>query len=153
MPTRKQAKAADGDLILKLYELRREGEMRKARDFMMDKFWPDSLDDIMRIVQAFGTDENRYMRQVFGYWDMACSLVLRGALNEDLFFDCSSEMYPLFAKVRPFIKAFREKVEAPDAFRNIERVVMNTQQSRQRLEHFEKRLARWKELVASQTKQ
>lgn len=143
----KKPTAADADLILKLYDLRREPEMRKARDWMFAKFWPESFEDMMRMVQGFGSDPNRYMRQVFGYWDMACVLVLRGALDEDLFFDCSTEMYPLFAKVRPFLKELRETLDSPDAFQNIEKVVMSTEQSRNRLARVEKRLARFKQVA------
>ena len=78
-----QATPADAELILKLYDLRREPVMREARKYVFD-FAPQSIDDVMAVLGDFSSKENAYMRQVFGYWGMAASLVLRGALNEDL---------------------------------------------------------------------
>ena len=147
MAARKKATAADAEIILRLYELRRDPEMRKARDTMFSSFWPESVDDILAISRAYGTDMNRYLRQVVGYWDMACSLVLSGALNEELFFNCNHEMYPLFAKVHRFVEDFRKATGAPEAFRNIEKVIMNTRASRERLARVEDRLARFKEFA------
>ncbi len=141
------ANASDAEIILKLYDLRREPEMRKARDTVFTEFWPESADDLLRITRSYGTDLNRYIRMVFGYWDMACSLVLHGALDEKLFFDCSHEMYPLFAKVRPFTKDFREATNSPEAFMNLEKLIMNSEQGRARLARVEEMLARFKELA------
>ncbi len=149
MAGNKKASASDAEIILRLYELRRDPEMRKARDTMFSSFWPESVEDILAVSRAYGTDMNRYLRQVVGYWDMACSLVLSGALNEDLFFQCSQEMYPLFAKVHRFVPAFREATGAPDAFLNIQKVALHTRQSRERLARVEKRLARFKEFATN----
>ena len=148
IPAPEKATATDAELILKLYELRRDPEMRKARDAMFTNFWPESAEAFLEVARAYGTDLNRYLRQVFGYWDMACSLVLHGALDEDLFFDCSNEMYPLFAKVHPFTREFREATGSPDAFLNMEKLIMSTEQSRERLARVEARLERFKELSA-----
>ncbi len=145
MATAKKSKSADAEIILKLYDLRREPEMRKARDTVFSEFWPESVDDMLTVTRAFGTDLNRYVRQVFGYWDMACSLVLHGALDEDLFFDCSHEMYPLFAKVHRFANEFREAANSPEAFANIEKLIMNNERSRTRLTRVEEMLGRFKE--------
>ncbi len=141
------ATAADADIILRLYDLRREPEMRKARDTVFTEFWPDSVEELLAATRAYGTDLNRYIRQVFGYWEMACSLVVSGALNEDLFFACSHEMYPLFAKVHRFVGEFREATNSPDAFANIERLIMNSEKSRARLARVEEMLGRFKELA------
>ncbi len=147
MPTRKKATAADAELILKLYDLRRDPELRKARDWSFANFWPESVEDVLRVTRAFGTDGNRYLRMVFGYWEMACALALSGALNEDLFFQCNHELYPVFAKVWPFLKGFREATGSPDAFVNIEKLITNTKASRERLARVEERLARFKEFA------
>ncbi len=145
MPTPQKATAADAEIILKLYELRREPEMRKARDTIFAQFWPESVEDFLAVTRAYGTDLNRYLRQVFTYWDMACSLVVCGALNEELFFNCNHEMYPLFAKVHRFVEQFREATGSPEAFLSMEKVIMNTPQSRERLAKVEERLERFKE--------
>ena len=91
----KKPTAADAQLILQLYDLRREAEMRKARNWWVTGFWPQSADDFMKIAWAMGTQENNWLRQVGGYWSMAAAFVLQGALNEDLFIQpaVSGEMF------------------------------------------------------------
>jgi len=66
----KKATAADAELILKLYELRREPEMRKARNWWMNEFWPESADDFITIAMSFPSQENQWMRQAATYWEM-----------------------------------------------------------------------------------
>jgi len=111
----KKATAHDAHLILKLYDLRREGEMRKARHWLTAEFWPQSADEFIKVVNSFPSQENAWLRQVGGYWDMAASLVVHGALNEELFLQpgCCGEMFFIFAKVHPFLKEFREKTNNP----------------------------------------
>jgi len=125
---------------MKLYDLRREAEMRKARHFMTVEFWPQSADDIVKLAQAFPNQENAWMRQVGGYWDMASSLVLHGAVNEELFLQpgISGEMFFIFAKVRPFLKEVRQKLNNPDVFANIEKVATGSKLARERLERVSK---------------
>ena len=132
----KKATAHDADLILKLYDLRREAEMRKARNWYMIEFWPQSADDILKVANAFPSQENAWMRQVGGYWDMAASLVLQGALHEELFLQpgISGEMFFIFAKVYPFLKEVRQKMNSPEAFANIEKVATGSTTARKRLE-------------------
>src|SRR5208283_2251102 len=118
----KKPTAADAQLILQLYDLRREAEMRKARNWWFVGFWPQSADDFMKIAFTPGSQENNWLRQVTGYWSMAASFVLHGALNEELFIQpaVSGEMFIVFAKVHPFLKELRENA-APEAvpFREI----------------------------------
>jgi hypothetical protein len=78
----KKASAEDARIIMQLYDLRREAEMRKARAWYAG-WWPRSADDVLQVLNAFGTPENAWFRQVNGYWDMAASFVLRGAVNEE----------------------------------------------------------------------
>jgi hypothetical protein len=127
--------AADAQLILKLYDLRREPEMRKARSWWLVTFWPMTADDIIKVASALGTDENAWFRQVTGYWDMAASFVNRGILNADLFLEggSSGEMVFLFAKIQPILKETREKMKAPTLFRNVEKVIMGSKSGQERL--------------------
>ncbi len=81
----KKATAHDAGVILQLYDLRREAEMRKARHWFVVDFWPQSADEILKIASALGTQENNWLRQVGSYWDMAAALVLQGAVHEELF--------------------------------------------------------------------
>ncbi len=130
------ATPADAEVILRLYELRRENEMRKARNFIMADFWPENVNDVLRIARAYPSPENAWFRQVTTYWDMAAALVLRGALHEELFFDCSGEMYVVFAKLRPYLNELREKL--PKSLVHVEKLVMKTAEGRARLERLEK---------------
>jgi hypothetical protein len=131
----KKATGQDGQLVLELYDLRREAEMRKARNWFTTEFWPQSADDIIKVAQAFPSQENAWMRQVGGYWDMAASLVLQGALHEELFLQpgISGEMFFIFAKVYPFLKEVRQKLNSPEAFINIEKVATGSKTGRKRL--------------------
>ena len=132
----KKATTHDAELILKLYDLRREAEMRKARHWFTVEFWPRSADELIKVVNSFPSQENAWARQVGGYWDMAASFVLQGALNEELFLQpgCCGEMFFIFAKIYPFLKEFREKTNNPDAFANIEKVATGSKGARKRLE-------------------
>lgn len=119
---RSKATAADAELILKLYDLRREEKMREARDYIGLEFWPQSVEDIMAVATAAGTDQNRYFRQVLGYWDMAASLVSHGALNGDLYQACAGEMFFIYAKFRPHLQKVRKELGQPTFLQNVEEV-------------------------------
>jgi hypothetical protein len=138
----KNATAHDAQLIMKLYDLRREAEMRKARHWFTTDFWPQDADEFLKVANSFPSQENAWLRQVGGYWDMAASFVLQGALNEELFLQpgCSGEMFFIFAKVYPYLKEFREKTNNPDAFGNIEKVATRSKTARKRLERVSKNI-------------
>jgi hypothetical protein len=138
----KKATATDAQLIMQLYDLRREPEMRKARSWWLGEFWPQSADDVMKVAWAMGTQENNWLRQVGGYWSMAAAFVLQGALNEELFIQpsVSGEMFLVFAKVQPFLKELREKMGDPQVFGNIEKVITGSKFGRERLKLTLKRL-------------
>jgi hypothetical protein len=138
----KKPSASDAQLILQLYDLRREAEMRKARHWWLTQFWPRNADDFMNVAMAMGSQENNWLRQVGGYWGIAASLVLQGALNEELFLRpaFSGEMFFLFAKVHPFLKELREKLGDPEAFGDIEKAITRTKWGRERLKFIVKRV-------------
>lgn len=147
----KKATAQDAQVVMQLYDLRREAEIRKARNWWTAEFWPHSAEDILKVVNAFPSQENAWLRQVGGYWDMAASLVLSGAVNEELFLSpgISGEMFFIFAKVQPFLQEIREKMNNPDLFKNIETVATRTKLARTRLERVSKNVeARRKAMAA-----
>lgn len=145
----KKASTSDAQLILQLYDLRREAEMRKARAWWAATFWPQSAADIARVSNSFGAPENAWFRQVIGYWEMTASLVLHGALNEDLFFDTGGEMWFILAKVHPYLKQHREKNSAPEMFKHAEKLAMRTKQGRDRLQRLIKRVEAWRQSMAA----
>ena len=138
----KKATATDAQLIMQLYDLRREAEMRKARSWWVNEFWPQSADDFMKVGGAMGSQENNWLRQVGGYWSMAAAFVLQGALSEELFIQpaVSGEMFLVFGKVHPFLKELREKTGDPHMFENIEKVITGSKFGRERLKLTLKRL-------------
>jgi hypothetical protein len=120
---------ADCELILKLYETRREPEIRKARQWWAATFWPESADEVLKIMRSMGSQENAWLRQVLGYWSMASSFVSHGILNEDLFFEpsFSGEMFFVYAKLEPFLKELREKLQNPLLLANLEKLISSPQ--------------------------
>jgi hypothetical protein len=140
--------AADAEIIMRLYELRREAEMRKARHWFASAFWPKNADDVVQVINNANPQENAWFRQVSGYWEMAASFVLRGALNEDLFFDSGTEMWFTLAKVYPFLKEVREKANSPHFLARSEQLATRTQEARDRLELMVKRVEARRAAVA-----
>jgi len=133
-----KATAEDAQIILRLYELRRETEMRKARAWF-SAWWPREAHDVVRVIQGADPLENAWFRQVSGYWDMAASFVLRGVLNEELFFDSGEEMWFFLAKLHPFLKEVRETTNSPDLYRRIETLATQSRAGRACLEMWLKR--------------
>ena len=141
-----KATSTDAQLIMQLYDLRREAELRKARVWCTQTFSPNSLDDIMAVFNARGTDENRWLRQFVTYYEMAASFVNRGALNRDLFEDSVTEYINLYTKFKPFLKDLRVKIGWPNFMRHTERLVEDSPRGREMvqmmLRWFEERRAR-----------
>lgn len=96
------ATPADGELVLKLYEMRREEEMRKARRFIVFDFQPKTLEELRIVSRDLNSPHNSAWRQVTTYWEMAHGLVLHGALDADLFFDTTGEGILVYAKYHHF---------------------------------------------------
>jgi hypothetical protein len=144
-----QATHQDAELILKLYDLRREPVMREARNFVAN-FAPSSFEELMTVTGAFGTKENAYVRQVYGYWEMVASLIVHGTLNAALAEDTLGEMYFVYAKVQPFVKQMRDTMKAPEFLQNLEKVVEGTPEKRERLKHMHERMAEFAKMRAAQ---
>jgi len=147
----KKATATDAQLLMQLYDLRREGEMRKARQWWMTEFWPEGPDDFLKVVMTPGTRENNWLRQVISYWGMAASFVLQGALSEELFLrpSASGEMFIVLGKVYPFLGELREKLGDAEAFQDVEKVIMRSKWGRERLKFMMKRLEQWREKMTT----
>jgi hypothetical protein len=85
------------ELIIRLYELRREPVMRLARTYVGGEFLPASINDLLAAMSD--PEHSAYILQVFGYWDMVAAMVFHGALDESFVYACCSEMYFQFAKI------------------------------------------------------
>jgi hypothetical protein len=145
----KKATAQDARLILQLYHLRQESEMRKARQWWLIDFWPEAANDYLQVETARRTRESNWLRQVVSYWGMAASFVLHGTLSESVFLEpaFSGEMFVIYAKVRPFLKELRKITLNPDLMRNIERVILGSKTGRKRLKQVSKRVERRRKIL------
>lgn len=114
-------KVESAELILKLYDLRRETTMRKARDWFFS-FNPTSVEDVEKTMMD--PEVGGYLRMVLSYWDMAGALVNQGAIDADLFNETNGEHIGVYTKIEPFVAEMREKW-GPEAFVNLEKVIMN----------------------------
>jgi len=106
------ATPADAEIILRLYELRTEAEMRKARAWVTGEFWPATAKDFFAVADNPADPHNAWLRQVISYWEMAAAMVLHGAVSAELFVDCNGEGFFLLAKFAPILNGIREKNQA-----------------------------------------
>ena len=113
------SKYKDADLILKLYDLRREKTMRDARTWYFT-FNPQSPKDFMDVLTS---DKSGYFRMVTSYWDMGCSLVNNGAIDADMFNDANGEHIFVYAKIEPFLPTLREVMGNPSYLAHLEKTV------------------------------
>jgi hypothetical protein len=145
-----KSSGADAELILKLYDLRREAEMRKARNWWLG-FWPEKAEDVVKIAFALGTQENAWFRQLGSYWEMAAALVEHKAVDRELFLEpsISGEMFFIFAKIYPFLEELREKLHSPTAFSNVERLIKSSKGGLERLKQTQERQARFRQAAQS----
>jgi hypothetical protein len=119
------------ELILKLYEIRRETGLRAARDYVGGDFKPKSVEEFVTLVKE-GGKQSGHVLQVYGYWDMVAAFVVHGALDESLIFDTCQEMYFQFEKIQPYLAGFREKMNLPEFLKSMETVVAGSQERRNR---------------------
>jgi hypothetical protein len=117
-------------LIIRLYELRRDPTMREARNWFARSFNPSSIEDVM---QAVSGPNSAYFRMVTSYWDMACSFVLNGAIDEQMFNDANGEQHVAFSKIEPFIDEYRSRMGNPAYLGSLEKLVMRAPGARERM--------------------
>jgi hypothetical protein len=122
--------------ILRLYELRREETMRKARAWFAT-FNPTSAQDVLATLTG---DESAYYRMVTSYWEMAASFVNHGAIDEQMFNDATLEHVSVYAKIEPFITEIRAMAQAPQYLLQLEQLVMRYPQIGAILAHTRERL-------------
>ena len=108
------------NLMLRLYEERREPRLREARDWFAANFHGvNSAEDLMRVCPP-GSQGNVYMRMVLSYWEMVASIVNRGLIDEDFFFENTGEQWVVWEQVKPVIGAWRTMFSSPKFLANLE---------------------------------
>ncbi len=111
----------DVNLILRLYELRREPKLREARRWFASSFKASTLDDFAALCPP-GSEPEAFFRMVVGYWEMVASFISSGVLNKELFFQTGSELLLVWEKVRDLLPKARESFKDPLLLRNLETV-------------------------------
>jgi hypothetical protein len=139
------SKEASADLIMKLYDLRREAKMREARNWFIS-FFHESVEDIMNSMIDEATSAN--YRMVTSYWDMAASFVNLGAIDEEMFMASGAEIWVVFSKIHPFIDGIRETLANPAALKNIEDLLTRQPNATEILAMRRETLKRWMEARA-----
>ena len=132
-------KQRSAELLLSLYESRREASMRAARDWWVMKFHPASARDVLRI---WVSSESAPYRMVTTYWEMAASFVALGAIDAEMFHAANTEHLAVYSKLKPFLAEIRQLASYPDYMRHLESVVTSLPDAEERLGPIERYLAR-----------
>ena len=143
------SKHAEAELILKLYDLRREETMRKARDWYFREFNPQTMADVNAAL--FGPHSG-YVRMVWTYWDMAAALVNHGAIGLDFFNDTNGEHIGVFCKVDHLLPEIRAAM-APQFMLNLEKLIDETPKGRERVAIMKDRMKQITAQLAAQQAQ
>jgi len=130
----------DADLIIKLYELRRDETMRKARNYFVVEFFPKSADDVKALFANIEEhpEHNAYFRQVVSYWDMVAAMVNHGSIDRDLFFDTNGEFFGVWAKIGDFIEDLRAFF-GPQFLINLEKLIASHPNGAERVQMLKER--------------
>ena len=131
----------DADLIIKLYELRREPVMRASRDAINTKFWPRSFEDVTAVATSRDHELNAAYRQTSTYWEMVYSFARHGVVEPEFLLETNGEGLLLFARIEPYLEQIR-KAASPRSFRNAEWVATHTELGQQMMEGFRARVAK-----------
>jgi len=121
MPAASQPTYEDAQLILRLYEMRREERLRKARAWFSSSFRVRMMDDFTRLCPV-GSDENASYRMVLTYWEMVASFVTSGVLHKELFFQSGRELLLVWERVRDVLPGIREQQKDALYYGNLEAV-------------------------------
>jgi hypothetical protein len=108
----------DADLVLKIYDLRREPVMRESRDAINRDYWPRNVEQALAVLQP-DHPLNRQYRQTSSYWEMVYGMARQGVVHTDFLLESNGEGLLLFARVEPYLEQIRAAT-SPRAFRNAE---------------------------------
>jgi hypothetical protein len=136
------SKHDDAELILKLYDLRREAVMREARNWMFT-FNPTGIQDVF---DALLGEHSGHYRMVISYWDMAAAMVNNGAIDETLFNETNGEHIFVYAKIEPVIEDIRTALGAPDFLRNLETLVKRIPNIEEKIASMRERMKKFAEM-------
>jgi hypothetical protein len=125
----------DADLMLRVYEMRREAVTREHRDKLNFEFWPKSYDDV-KAVQKNDHPLNQAWRQLSGYWELVYGMARNGIVHPDYLAETNGEGLFFFAKVAPYLAEIRRD-GTPTAFQNLEWVTKNSENGKKMFERIQ----------------
>jgi hypothetical protein len=140
MNTPSKATYEDANLILKLYDLRREEKLREARQWFSSEFRPQTFDDVKALLMP-DHPRNTAFRMVISYWDMAASFAVRGPLDAELLLESAGELMGVWALIQPFIADLRQLVQLPEFLHNLEEVIGRVEWGPRRVKWIQERIA------------
>ncbi|PYO97815.1 MAG: hypothetical protein DMD60_05835 [Gemmatimonadetes bacterium] len=126
-------KYESADLLLKLYDLRREPVLRKARAWFREQFKPASAEEVLEVYRG---KRSAPYRMVTTYWNMAASLVLHGAIEDQMFADVNGEHIMVYARLKPFLTELRGLLNNPGYLDKLEQVILRMPDAQARLARF-----------------
>jgi len=106
----------DADLVLRVYEMRREAVLRESRASVINRFWPTSYDDVQPYFKA-EHPMNAPWRQVSTYWEMVYGMVKHDIVHAGYFLESNAEGLVFYAKMLPWVAEIRRDSN-PASFRN-----------------------------------
>ena len=101
-PTHEQAQ-----LMMQVFEQRREPRLRQARDWFMKNYFATTMEEAMKVA-PMGTEQGASLMMVFSYWEQTCALLNYGLLHEDLFFETTGEFFGVWERVKSHIEQGRQ---------------------------------------------
>jgi len=143
------SKQEDANLILKLYELRRETVMREARNWFFT-FNPTSVQDFFDVLMS---EHGGHYRMVVSYWDMAASMVNQGAIDEELFNASGGEMIFIYAKIARFLPELRVVFGNQELLQNMETLVKRIPNIDEKIEQMNERMQKFAAMRAEKEKE
>jgi hypothetical protein len=135
-------KQSDVMAILKLYELRREPEMRAARQWYFSDFAPESAMDIIDLFRG-GERASANYRMITSYWDTAASLVLNGGIDQKMFLDANTEHTFIYARIADYLAEVRDLFREPAYLIHLEKLVKSLPDFNEKMESRKRLLAMW----------
>ena len=130
----------DAELVLKIYDLRREAVMRQSRTAMTREFWPRTAEELVAVTKSEHPLNTAY-RQTVGYWEMVFGMAKHGIIHADFLAENSSEGFLLYARIEPFLAQLRQAT-SPRALQNTEWIVQHSDTAKAIMETMRARVAR-----------
>jgi len=110
-----------GNLQIKLFDLRREAKLRQARDWFQKNYIANSFQEAMKVA-PMGTEAGAFFMMVVSYWEQVAAYLNHGLLHEDLLFETTGEFFFVWERVKPSIAEGRKVFSNPQFVSNLEKM-------------------------------